>query len=66
MDMNGLFSMLTRMFLRKAVNTGIRHMASKGKPRSEMTPHERQEAASAKAMADRARKATRIGRRLFK
>lgn len=66
MNMNRLFGMLIRMFLRKAVNTGIRHMASRGKPRSEQTPEERHQAASAGAMADRAKQAARIGRRLFK
>ena len=41
MDVNGLFRMLTRMFLNKAINAGIDYAARRGKPKAEMTPEER-------------------------
>ena len=66
MDLNRLFSMLTRMFIRSAVNTGLDHAARKGKPVQEMTPEERLQAKNAKAMAQKAQRAARIGRRFIK
>ena len=66
MDMNRLISMLTRMFVRKAVRTGVDYAARKGKPEGEMTPEERKQAQSAKAMADKAQKASRLARRFLR
>ncbi len=66
MDMNRLISMLTRMFVRKAVQTGVDYAARKGKPEAEMTPEERAQAKSAKAMADKAQKASRLARRFLR
>lgn len=66
MDMQRLFTMLTRMLFRKAVKTGVRHMTRTGKPKAAMTPEERHEGTSARAMSDRVRQAARIGRKLFR
>lgn len=66
MDLNRLFNMLTRMFIKTAVKTGVDYAARRGKPKAEMTPEERQQARDAKAMADKAQKAARIGRRFLK
>lgn len=66
MDWNRLFNMLTRMFLRKAVNKGITLAAGRGKDPKDMTPAERNQAQTAKQMADKAQKAARLGRRFLK
>jgi hypothetical protein len=66
MDWNRLFNMLSRMFLRKAVNKGISYAARRGKDEGAMTPEERKQAKSAKDMAQRAQKAARLGRRMMK
>ncbi|NJS39368.1 MAG: hypothetical protein HC783_10470 [Rhodobacteraceae bacterium] len=66
MDMNRLISMLTRMFVRSAVKTGVDFAARKGKPEAELTPEERKQAQSAKAMADKAQKASRLARRFLR
>ncbi len=66
MDMNRLISMLTRMFVRKAMQTGVDFAARKGKSDAQMTPEERKQAQSAKAMADKAQKASRLARRFLR
>jgi len=66
MDLNRLLNMLTRMFIRSAVKTGVDYAARRGKPEAEMTREERQQARDAKAMADKAQTAARIGRRFLK
>jgi hypothetical protein len=66
MDMNRLISMLTRMFVRKAVRTGIDFAARKGKSDAALTPEDRKQAKAANAMADKAQKAARLGRRFFR
>jgi hypothetical protein len=66
MDWNRLLNMLTRMFLRKAVNKGISLAAGRGKDPKDMTPEERKQAQNAKQMADKAQKAARLGRRFLK
>lgn len=63
MDLNRLIGMLTRMFVRSAVNTGMDLASRNGKPAAEMTPEEREQAKAAKAMTDKARKAARLTRR---
>jgi hypothetical protein len=65
-DLNRLFGMLARMFISTAVNTGLDYAASKGKPESEMTPEERQQARAAKETAKRAKQVARLGRRFFR
>jgi len=44
MDLNRLFTMLSRIFIRSAVNTGIDYAARKGKPDHALTPEERMQA----------------------
>jgi hypothetical protein len=66
MDANRLFAMLTRMFVRSATDAGIDAAARKGKPLSEMTPEERQQARAAKATAQKVRQMARLGRRFFR
>ena len=66
MDWSRLFNMLTRMVIRSAVDTGIDYASRRGKTASEMTPEEREQARDARQMADKARKAARIGRRFLK
>ena len=66
MDVNGLINMVTRMFIRTAVDKGIEYAASKGKQESEMTPEERKQAQAAKEMAGKAEKALRMGRRFIR
>ncbi len=66
MDLNGLFRMLTRMFLNKAVNAGINFAARRGKPEAEMTPEEREQAKSGREMAQRAKEISKVTRRLWR
>jgi hypothetical protein len=66
MDMNRLISMLTRMFLRKAVRTGLDYAARRGKADADLTPEDRKQAQAAKAMADKAQKASRLARRFLR
>ncbi|MGL4234732.1 hypothetical protein [Tabrizicola sp.] len=66
MDLNGLLNMLTKMFIRSAVDTGIDYAARKGKPDAELTPEEREQAQSAKNMAQRAREVSKVVRRLWR
>jgi hypothetical protein len=66
MDVNRLITMLTKMLIRTAVDTGITYAASKGKPESEMTPEERKKAQSAREMASKAEEALKTGRRFFR
>jgi hypothetical protein len=63
MDLNGLLQMLTRMFIKTAVDTGINYAAGKGKPEAEMTPQERDQAAKAKDLARKAQDIAKITRR---
>ncbi|WP_112309160.1 hypothetical protein [Pseudogemmobacter bohemicus] len=68
MDMNRLINMLVNMFLRKAVNKGVRsatdYAARRGKSDAELTPEDREQAKKMRDLADKARKAARIGRRM--
>ncbi len=66
MDLNRLFGMLTRMFVRSAVNTGVDFAARRGKPDSKLTPEERRQARDAKETARKAQKLARLGRRFFR
>jgi hypothetical protein len=66
MDLYRLFGMLSRMFIRSAVNTGLDFAARKGKPEGELTPEERAQAKNAKAMARKAQRAARLGRKFLK
>jgi hypothetical protein len=66
MDLNRVISMLTRMFLRSAINTGVKFAARKGKPAASLTPAERKQAQAAKTLADKAQKAARLSRRFLR
>jgi antitoxin (DNA-binding transcriptional repressor) of toxin-antitoxin stability system len=66
MDWNRLISMLTRMFLRKAVTKGISLVARRGKAVADLTPQDRKQARAARQMADKAQKAARLGRRFLR
>jgi len=66
MDLNGLFNMLVKMFIRSAVNTGVDYAARRGKPEAEMTPEERDQAKKARDLADRAREVQKVTRRLWR
>lgn len=65
MDLNRLFNMLARMFVRSAVDAGMDYAASRGKPDAEMTPEEREQARKARELAHRAREVSRVTRRLW-
>jgi hypothetical protein len=71
MDLNGLINMITRIFVRKAINTGINkglgQMARKGGSgvgKGAPTPADRDQAHHARETAKRARKAARLTRRM--
>lgn len=66
MDLNGLFNMLAKMFIRQAVDTGIDYAARRGKPESEMTPEEREQAKKARDLAQRAKEVSNVTRRLWR
>ncbi|WP_309666159.1 hypothetical protein [Tabrizicola sp.] len=63
MDLNRLFQMLMRMFIKTAVDSGIKYAASRGKPEAEMTPEEREQAEKGKALAKKAQDIAKITRR---
>jgi hypothetical protein len=65
-DTNRLFAMLTRILIRSATDAGIDAATRGGKPVSEMTPEERQQAKAAKETARKFRQMTRLGRRFFR
>lgn len=68
MDLNQLVSMITRIFIRKAVNMGINKgidvAARRGKSPEQMTAADHDQARSTRDLAKRARKAARTTRRL--
>jgi hypothetical protein len=66
MDWNRLIGMLTRMFIKTAVDTGVKYAASKGKPESEMTPEERDEARRARELAKKAQDVAKVTRRMWR
>lgn len=68
MNFDQIVTMISRIFLRKAVNWGINKgidtVAGKGKPPGQMTEGEKRLADNARHTAKMARKAARITRRL--
>jgi hypothetical protein len=66
MDANRLINMLTRMFIRSATDAGIDAATRSGKPKSAMTPADREQAKAAKATAQKVRQMSRLGRRFFR
>lgn len=66
MDLNGLFNMLTKMFVRRAVDAGVDYAARRGKPESEMTPEEKAQAQRGRDLAARAKEVQKVTRRLWR
>jgi hypothetical protein len=66
MDLNGLFRMLTRMFLQKGINASIDYAARRGKPEAEMTPEEKAQAQRGRDLAARAKEVQKVTRRLWR
>ncbi|GGE23577.1 hypothetical protein SAMN05421774_107157 [Gemmobacter megaterium] len=68
MDTNRFFTMLSRMFFRRATNWGVRKgidmAAGKGKPAAQMSTQERDMARKGRDAVKLARKSARITRRL--
>jgi hypothetical protein len=64
MDLNRLFSMLTRMVIRSAVQSGIDVASRRGKPEAEMTPDEKRQAKSHRQAGRRVQQALRMFRRI--
>lgn len=68
MNLDQIFSMISRLVMRRAVNWGITKgidtVAGKGKSAAQMTPEERHLAQKGREAAKMARKAARITRRL--
>lgn len=66
MDLNGLFNMLTKMFVRSAVDAGVDYAARRGKPESEMTDEEKAQAQRGRELAARAKEIQKVTRRLWR
>ena len=70
MNANQIFSMISRLVLRKlvhrGVDAGINRALGPGKPKQDQTPQERAQSARARETAKRARKAARVTRKLGK
>lgn len=66
MNLNGLIRMVTRMFVRKAMDAGINYAARRGKPEAEMTPEDREQARKGRDLAQRAREISKVSRRLWR
>jgi hypothetical protein len=66
MNLNGLFDMLTKLFIRHAVDAGVDYAARRGKPESEMTPEEKAQAQRGRDLAARAKEVQKVTRRLWR
>ncbi|MBA4325155.1 MAG: hypothetical protein C0426_08945 [Rhodobacter sp.] len=66
MNLNGLIRMVTRMFVRKAMDAGINYAARRGKPEAEMTPEDREQARKGRDLAQRAKEISKVSRRLWR
>jgi hypothetical protein len=66
MDLNGLYNMLTKMFVRSAMDAGLDLASRRGKPESEMTPEEKDQAKRARELANRAKEIQKVTRRLWR
>ena len=62
--MQQILAMILRLFIGRAVNSGINHLARGGKDPAEMTADERQAAAKSRQTARQAKQAIRLMRRL--
>ncbi len=66
MNLNGLFNMLAKMFIRNAMDVGVDYAARRGKPDAEMTPEDREQAKTARDLAVRAKDVSKLTRRLWR
>ena len=66
MNLNGLFNMLAKMFIRNAMDVGVDYAARRGKPDAEMTPEDREQATTARELAARAKDVSKLARRLWR
>jgi hypothetical protein len=66
MNLNGLLNMLTKMFIRHAVDAGVKYAAGKGKPEAEMTPEELAQAKRGRELVARAQEVSKVTRRLWR
>jgi hypothetical protein len=66
MNLNGLFDMLTKLFIRHAVDAGVDYAARRGKPESELTPEEKAQAQRGRELAARAKEVQKVTRRLWR
>ncbi len=68
MNLDQIFRMAQRLFLRrlinKGINVGIDYASRRGKPASETTPEDRDLAKKGKDVAKNARRMARMGRRM--
>ena len=66
--MNGtqLIRMVTRMFVNRGINAGIRHAANRGRDPQEMTAEDRQQAKATRQNMQSARQGLRIARRFMR
>ena len=62
--MQQILSMILRLFIGRAVNSGINHLARGGKDPATMTPEERQAVAKTRQTARQAKQAIQLMRRL--
>ena len=66
MNVNGLINMLTRMFVKQAMDSGIDYLSRRGKPDKDLNPEEREQTEDTKSMADKARKGARLAGRFLR
>ncbi len=62
--LNRLINMVTRRAMNRGMRAGIDHMAGGGKPPSEMTREEREQARALRKQAQGAKRAARMARRM--
>jgi hypothetical protein len=59
-----ILNMVMRQLVNRGINAGIDHLSRRGKAPEEMTPEEREQAKGARDLAQKARKMSRLTRRL--
>lgn len=59
-----ILNMVMRQLMHRGINAGIDQLSRRGKAPQQMTPEEREQAAKARDLAQKARKAARLTRRL--
>lgn len=66
MDLNRLVAMLAKLFMRHGLKYAIDYLARRGKPGADLSPEEQKQRDEGKAMADKARKASRLAGRFLR